>query len=144
MSDAEQRNGNDDGGSYHKTYLLARLDSVDVVPHFLSGPISSATRITLGQLRIVLVSPLFDTRDSTEGPSALGTTRWDNVQSILTYVYVQATKVAQELNRILMDIDVLLLGQNDTLPESVTTDAQLLCRCKHPHFTNHGLSLCDV
>ena len=112
-----------------KSYLLARLDSVDVVPHFLAKPITIATRNTAKQLRIVLVSPLFDA-DRAERPSALGTTRWDDVQSILTYVYVQATKVAQEMGKILMDVDVLLKGEGEALPASVTDDVQIMYRCE--------------
>ena len=109
-----------------KSVLYARLDTVDYVPHFLSFPVSVATAKTVKQLRIVLISSLFDA--DRDGPSALGTTRWDEVQSILTYVYVQATKVAQEMGKILMDIDVLLKGENEPVPEPVHTDVHVIFR----------------
>lgn len=112
-----------------KSVLFAILDNIDFVPHFLSRPISIAASNTVKQLRIVLVSPVFNA-DQAEGRSALGTSRWDDVQSTLTYVYVQATKVAQEMGKILMDVDVLLKGEKDTLPDSVCKDVHTVFRGK--------------
>lgn len=112
-----------------KSVLFAVLDNIDFVPHFLARPISIAASNTVKQLRIVLVSPVFNA-DQAEGRSALGTNRWDDVQSTLTYVYVQATKVAQEMGKILMDVDVLLKGEKDTLPDSVCKDVHTVFRGK--------------
>ncbi|THG98684.1 hypothetical protein EW026_g3533 [Hermanssonia centrifuga] len=106
-----------------KSVLIAKLDTIDTAPQFLSEPISAAATKTLSQLRIILISSLFNS-DSDEQHSALGTSRWDDVQRTLTYVYVQATKVAQEMDRILMDVDVLLKGENEALPESLYMHAQ--------------------
>lgn len=123
----------DDVGIVDKAILVARLESVDSVPHFLADPVATAAAKTAQCLRIVLISPLFDPdtardEDSSERPTALGTARFDDVQRVLTYVYVQATKVAQEMNKILMDVDVLLQGQNEPLRESLVSDSQIIYR----------------
>lgn len=60
------------------------------------------------------------------------TAHWDDVQRLLTFVYVQATKVAQDIGNILLDIDVLLQGTTTTtaaadpfpFPEHVVRDAE--------------------
>ena len=118
----------DNGEHVRKAVLLAGLDSIDTPPHFLSEPVAAATRSASQQLRIVLISPLFDTDNAEHLGAAVGTKRWDAVQSTLTYVYVQAMKVAQEMGNILMDVDVLLKGQHDSLSESITADAEVLFR----------------
>ncbi|KAF7796694.1 hypothetical protein EIP86_007877 [Pleurotus ostreatoroseus] len=110
-----------------KAVLLAHLDDIACAPHFLAAPIRTAAGLTAQQLRIVLVSPCFDT-DAPLGTAARGTARWDEVQATLTYVYVQATKVAQEMGKILMDVDVLLQGEREPLPEAVAADVRTLYR----------------
>ncbi|KAH8106808.1 Nucleotidylyl transferase [Cristinia sonorae] len=107
------------------TLLVTPLQTLNSSPHFLSSPISFAASKTLKCLRIVLVSPLFNP------PSKRGVSRtekWDEVQRLLTYVYVQATKVAQELGRVLMDIDVLLQAENEPIAETLGSDAQRIFR----------------
>ncbi|KAF8660619.1 hypothetical protein AX16_001598 [Volvariella volvacea WC 439] len=47
------------------------------------------------------------------------TEEWDDVQRLLTYVYVQATKVAQDLDKVLLDVDILLKGLDEDLPDEV-------------------------
>lgn len=37
----------------------------------------------------------------------------------MTYVYVQATKVAQDLDKVLLDVDILLKGLDEDLGEEV-------------------------
>lgn len=111
-----------------KAVLLARVENIDQPPHTLSSPIAIAASKTTQQLRIVLISPSFD-KENAESPSAaVGTKRWDAVQRTLTYVYVQAMKVAQEMDRILMDVDVLLKGERETISEQVTADAEVIYR----------------
>ena len=124
---------NDPGNVAHvdRALLLATLHNVDHAPHFLAGPIASAAAQTAQALRIVLVSPLFDASSAdyqSHRPTALGTKRFDDVQRVLTYVYVQATKVAQEMDKILMDVHVLLKGEDEPLPESAATDVQIVYR----------------
>ncbi|KAJ6525599.1 hypothetical protein B0H19DRAFT_1197913 [Mycena capillaripes] len=82
------------------------------VPHFLATAIVHAAQRTRTHLLIVLLADFFDSNHSISHTAC-----WNNVQQLLTFVYVQATKVAQDAGRLLMDIDVLLLGPNDPLPE---------------------------
>lgn len=100
--------------------LISTLDTIDHPPYHLASSLTLAAQQTIKQLRIVLVSPLFNPpppsdyegcgneSDTRYGVSRTG--RWDEVQRLLTYVYVQTTKVAQELGKILMEVDVLLYG----------------------------------
>ncbi|KAI0082835.1 Nucleotidylyl transferase [Panus rudis PR-1116 ss-1] len=97
------------GASGDSAILLARLNTIETPPYHLTSPIATATRQTRKQLRIILLSPLFKEPDGSE-TFLSRTAQWDNVQRLLTYVYVQTTKVMQELDNILMDVDVLLLG----------------------------------
>ncbi|KAI0705871.1 Nucleotidylyl transferase [Cytidiella melzeri] len=116
-----------------KAVLFARLESIDKAPHCLSSPIAVAASKTVQTLRIVLVSPLFDLENAHYRSAAIGTKRWDAVQSTLTYVYVQAMKVAQEMGRILMDVDVLLKGEHESLPSDITADAEIIYRSDDDH-----------
>ena len=114
------------------TLLISPLQTLESSPHHLSHPISFAASKTLKNLRIVLVSHLFDS------PSELSrgvshTEQWDEVQRLLTYVYVQATKVAQELDRVLMDIDVLLHAQDEPIPEHIGASVHRIFRGKPPY-----------
>lgn len=116
--------------SVGRTLFISPLKTLDHSPHHLSTPISLAASKTLNQLRIILVSPLFDS--PVEGPSRTRgvshTEQWDEVQRLLTYVYVQATKVAQELGRVLMDIDVLLQGEKEPIPDFLGAEAERIFR----------------
>lgn len=116
-----------------RTALIARVYDLRQPPTYLSGPISAVARHTTENLRIILFSPLFDqdTRFSTtehdtgaEHDPFSPAGHWDNVQRLLTYVYVQATKVAQELNRVLAEVDVLLKVPNDSFDWELTRDAE--------------------
>ncbi|KAF6763827.1 hypothetical protein DFP72DRAFT_873522 [Ephemerocybe angulata] len=90
--------------------LLATVPSVQT-PHFLSAVIQTATSLTKDKLVIVLFSRCFNlVRDGSTYPESLAishtaTSSWKDVQRLLTFVYVQATKIAQEKGRVLMDID---------------------------------------
>lgn len=124
-----------------KAVLLARVDNIDQPPHILSSPIAIVASKTTQQLRIVLISPSFDKEHSESPSAAVGTKRWDAVQRTLTYVYVQAMKVAQEMDRILMDVDVLLKGEREAISEQITADAEVIYRSEWatkrcPSFSN--------
>ena len=111
--------------------LLAPIKTIETAPHHLATSIAIAAAKTREHLRIVLVSSLFDSpvaegQTVTKGISR--TTKWDEVQRLLTYVYVQATKKAQEMDKVLMEIDALLQGENDTLPEYMSTEIQQIFR----------------
>ncbi|KIK57627.1 hypothetical protein GYMLUDRAFT_45789 [Collybiopsis luxurians FD-317 M1] len=103
--------------------LLASLPSLSR-PDFLAPAITAATREARHSLRIVLFSRLFDA-------DAISHTRnFGNVQSLLTYVYVQAAQVAQDMDKILLQIDVLLKGLNEKgiLPEEIGQDCKVVFR----------------
>lgn len=115
--------------------LIARVYDLHQPPTYLSRPISAAARHTTENLRIILFSPLFnqDTLFSTEQitgaedksePRFSPAGHWDDVQRLLTYVYVQATKVAQDLNRVLADVDVLLKAPKASFDWELTRDAE--------------------
>ena len=53
---------------------------------------------------------------------------WDDVQRLLTCVYVQATAVAQELDRVLLQVDVLLRGFDEDLCEDFGNDFEVVIR----------------
>ncbi|EGN95506.1 hypothetical protein SERLA73DRAFT_186547 [Serpula lacrymans var. lacrymans S7.3] len=119
-----------------KSLLIATLPSLDA-PHFLAPVIASAATVTSQRLVIVLLSPAFDlhrvvnrkeTKDTEQALEISRTEKWDAVQRLLTFVYVQATKVAQDLGKVLMDIDVLLHDPKDTLPGHVADRVDVVFR----------------
>ncbi|EPQ58000.1 Nucleotidylyl transferase [Gloeophyllum trabeum ATCC 11539] len=107
--------------------LIGLLESFEAA-HSLGPAISLATTRTRKRLLIVLVSELFNPFDGTAEHGVSPTSAWDNVQRLLTYVYVQATKTAQDHDRVLMDVDVLLKGTHDHLPEASGDGMQRLFR----------------
>ena len=123
-----------------RSILLATLDDLSV-PHHLAGIISSAARQTHKRLVILFVSKLFDKSSSTsqsesEEISISHTQRWNEVQNLLTFAYVQATRVAQQLDRVLMEVDVLLKGVDEALPDDLADGVDVLYSVRHgqsPH-----------
>jgi pantetheine-phosphate adenylyltransferase len=115
--------------------LLATLPRLST-PHFLAPVISHATSTTRKRLVIILFSRFFNKEaphshldqgyPASQAISHAG--KWRVVQEILTYVYVQATKVAQDLGKVLMDIDVLFKGVNDDLDEAFGTGMEMVFR----------------
>lgn len=98
--------------------LLATLPSL-APPRFLESVIAHATNHSSTRLVIVFFSRHFNVDAKSHTVSdlqAVSHTRcWDIVQRILTFTYVQATKVAWQANKVLMPIDVLLKGFNEDL-----------------------------
>lgn len=112
--------------------LLATLPNL-FVPHFLTQVIAGATTQTRNRLVIVFFSRHFNTRlaHSLTFPEIQGlshTKSWDAVQRILTFTYVQATKVAWEANKIQMQVDVLLKGLNEDLDQDLGKDMDIVFR----------------
>ena len=112
--------------------LLATLPNLSV-PHFLTQVIAGATTHTRNRLVIVLFSRHFNTRSahSLDFPEKQGlshTKSWDPVQRILTFIYVQATKVAWKANKIQMRVDVLLKGLNEDLDQDLGKDMDIAFR----------------
>jgi len=65
----------------------------------LASTIKHATRSTRDRLVILLFSAHFDDHR-----------KWHDVQTLLTWIYVQSTAVAQDMDKVLMEVDVLLRG----------------------------------
>lgn len=107
----------------NNTLLLANLPNLSV-PHFLTPVIASAISHTSNRLVIVLFSRHFNTHIQDLSYTKL----WDPVQRILTFIYVQATKVAWDADRIQMQVDVLLKGLNEDLDEDLGKDMDIVFR----------------
>ena len=128
-----------------RTVLLTTVHNLHDTPNFLASSVSTAARKTTESLGIVILSPFFNpprTSDGTvitssteerpdaqiplDAPGISRTTYWDDVQRLLTFVYVQATKVAEDVGRVLLDIDVLLKGTGaaaDAFPDDIIRGA---------------------
>lgn len=108
--------------SVDRALLLASLPSLS--PHFLAPVIARAAQTTRKHLIIVLFCSLFDTHG---GISHVD--HWDDVQRLLTFVYVQATRVVQAMDNVLMQVDVLLKGSgDDDLPSDFGTAFEAVYR----------------
>jgi hypothetical protein len=132
--------------------LLATVNDLST-PCFLAPAIAGAARCVRENLVIVLFSRLFNTGRRPRSPlvgrpekeckrrrnssgsirsdSSAGVSHtecWDDVQRLLTYVYVQTTAVAQELDKILLQVDVLLRGFDEDLSEDFGKDFDVVIR----------------
>lgn len=100
--------------------LFAHLPHLDA-PHHLGSPIASVIALTGESLIIVLLSQLFHLPQAAESCSNTSqqcpnrVDQWDDVQRLLTYVYVKATKAAQDLGKVLLDISVVLRDPSEEL-----------------------------
>lgn len=127
--------------------LFATINALDTPPYALGPVIANAARATHKRLIIVLLSRLFNTgkrarsrspaarrkssssADAIEADSVLWRVdSWDDVQRLLTYVYVQATKVAQDMGKVLLDVDVLLRGFDEDLSEDLARGIDVVFR----------------
>lgn len=121
--------------SVDNVLLLATLHRLST-PQFLAPVIIHAAATARRRLVIVLFSRFFNkgTPHSHLDQGYLAsqaishTGKWRAVQEILTYVYVQATKVAQNMRKVLMDVDVLLKGMNEDIDESLGAGMEILFR----------------
>ena len=130
--------------------VLATVNNLST-PCFLAPAIAGAARCVRDRLVIILFSRLFNTgrrprspftgrsektrrRDSSgsfRSDSSAGVSHtecWDDIQRLLTYVYVQATAVAQELDNVLLQVDVLLRGFDEDLSEDFGNDFDVVIR----------------
>ncbi|KAF9558018.1 Nucleotidylyl transferase [Agrocybe pediades] len=109
-------------------------------PHFLIPVIDHAAKSARKRLIIVLFSRHFNVQYSQKDPlkkdyltfpeisSLSRTASWDAVQRLLTFIYVQATKVAYGLNNVLMEIDVLLKGFNEDVDPNIGNSMDICFR----------------
>lgn len=105
----------------YRSVILAPVDDTSIPKHLVEI-INDAVRLTLDRLTIILVSDLFDLGNS----SVSRTQTWSEVQTMLTFVYIQASKAAQALDKILLEIDVLLKGVEGTLPSDLADSVDVL------------------
>src|SRR5258708_2425444 len=130
-----------------RALILATLNDLST-PRFLAPAVAGAARCVRDRLVVILFSRLFNTGhrphsplhenarrrpsvDSSGSNSSAGVSHtgcWDDVQRLLTYVYVQATAVAQELDKVLLQVDVLLRGFDEDLYEDFGKDFEVVIR----------------
>jgi pantetheine-phosphate adenylyltransferase len=109
--------------SVDNAILLSSLPDLSI-PHFLAPVIVLAATAARQRLTIILFSQLFNSKTGNSPPISR-TKQWDDIQQLLTFVYVQATKVAQDMDKILLDITVLLKGTEDALTADITGEADV-------------------
>ncbi|KIY62537.1 hypothetical protein CYLTODRAFT_426842 [Cylindrobasidium torrendii FP15055 ss-10] len=90
-----------------RTVLLLASTPTLSKPQFLRPGIVAAAAEAQDRLVIVLFSRLFKSRG----------TRWVDVQNLLTYVYSEATRIAHDMGKVLLNIDVLLRGMDEGIPD---------------------------
>ncbi|KAG6877028.1 hypothetical protein C0993_010961 [Termitomyces sp. T159_Od127] len=113
-----------------RALLLATVSSLDP-PHFLAPAITAAASSTRAHLTIVLFSRHFNDprpKSSVTFRGVSRTDRFEDVCRLLTCVYVQATSVAQSLDKVLMEIDVLLLGLDEDVPCTLGKNVDVVFR----------------
>jgi len=120
--------------SVDRALLLASLPSLSA-PHFLTSAITTAASLTRKRLVIILFSRHFNiSRRSSfhlgiSGAQGVShTEQWKTVQELLTFIYVHATKVAYDMGKVLMEIDVLLKGLNEDIDEQLGASIDIVFR----------------
>ena len=103
---------------YSVSILIADLSSPSEY-HVLESAIRNATRSTKDRLVIILHSPAFANQ---EDPRA----NWFEIQRLLTWTYVESTAVAQDMDKVLLDTDVLLRPPHASAAEGTTKDEDLV------------------
>jgi len=87
--------------------------------HVLESAIRNATRSTKDRLTVILHSPAFANQ---EEPQA----NWFEIQRLLTWTYVESTAVAQDMDKVLLDTDVLLRPPHMQGAEGTAEDEELV------------------
>jgi len=103
---------------YSVSILVANLPS-PLDYHNLESAIRNATRSTKDRLAIVLHSPAFSSRGA---PKA----NWFEIQRLLTWTYVESTAVAQDMDKVLLDTDVLLRPPHASATKGTVEDEELV------------------
>ncbi|THH07294.1 hypothetical protein EW145_g3475 [Phellinidium pouzarii] len=87
-----------------RSILVLNIDNLRDLRKF-SSAIAAATERTAERLLVIIFCERFNASTNLSH-----TQSWKEVQTLLTCVYVETTRVAQEADRILLDVDVLLRG----------------------------------
>ena len=103
---------------YSTSILIANLPS-PADYHILESAIRNATRSTKDRIVIILHSPAFSDQ---EGSRA----NWVEVQKLLTWTYVESTAVAQDMDKVLLDTDILLRPRSKPTAEGSPEDEELI------------------
>ena len=125
---------------YSASILIANLSSPSDY-HVLESAIRNATRSTKDRLTVILHSPAFVNQGV---PQA----NWFEIQRLLTWTYVESTAVAQDMDKVLLDTDVLLRPPHTQAAEGTTEDEELVKKADAlyvfedgaPQFLSEGLS----
>ena len=116
---------------YSASILIANLSSPSDY-HVLESTIRNATRSTKDRLTIILHSPAFANQ---EGPQV----NWFEIQRLLTWTYVGSTAIAQDMDKVLLDTDVLLRPPQ-TAAERSTEDEELVKKAGAVYVFEEGAS----
>jgi len=114
---------------YSASILIANLPSLSDY-HVLESAIRNATRSTKDRLIIILHSPAFANQ---EVPRA----GWFETQRLLTWTYVESTAVAKDMDKVLLDTDVLLRPPHTQAVEA-TTDEDLVKKADALYVFKNG------
>ena len=103
---------------YSASILIANLSSPSDY-HVLESAIRNATRSTKDRLVVILHSPVFANQEDPD-------TNWFEIRRLLTWTYVESTAVAQDMDKVLLDADVLLRPPHVPSTEGNTEDEELV------------------
>jgi pantetheine-phosphate adenylyltransferase len=97
----------------NRALLIATTNDLST-PHPISSVVSAAATSARDHLIVILFSPLFN-----HGGGISHSERWDDVQKLLSFLYVHATVVAQDMGKVRMQVDLLLRGLDEDVPENL-------------------------
>lgn len=117
---------------YSTSILIANLSS-PVDYQVLKPVIRNAARSTKDRLIIILFSPAFANQEDSRAD-------WFEIQNLLTWTYVESTAVAQEMDKVLLDTDVLLRPSCRPAAGGSTQDEELVKRADAVYVFEDGLS----
>ena len=103
---------------YSASVLIANLSSPSDY-HVLESAIRNATRGAKDRFIVILHSPSFANQ---EVPRA----NWFEIQRLLTWTYVERTAVAQDMDKVLLNTDILLRPPYTPAAEETTKDGDLV------------------
>lgn len=93
----------------HSVLLVSVLNSAQLSsPTYLSKAIRNAVAQTRKTLIVIVFSPLFSPANQPESLITNPVKHWREVQNLLTFIYVEASRKAQEIDNILLSVDVVL------------------------------------
>ncbi|KAF9645133.1 Nucleotidylyl transferase [Thelephora ganbajun] len=104
--------------TYSTSILIANLSS-PVDYHVLESAVRNATRSTKDRLVVILHSMAFANQGDLQA-------NWFEIQRLLTWTYVESTAVAQDMDKVLLDMDVLLRPPHIPAAAGSTEDKELI------------------